>query len=112
MAIELIATVIAALIAAIASVTVAVIQQRAARAATSYRRQREEREAIKADLDLCMARIMLLNHYYECVASGFYSVEQRDVYHQLFEAYKAAGGDGVIDNIAKKIVELPTCKED
>lgn len=112
MAIELMATVIAALIAAIASIMVAVIQQRAARAATSYRRQREEREAIKADLDLCMARIMLLNHYYECVASGYYSVEQRDVYHQLFDAYKAAGGDGVIDEIAKKIVKLPTFKED
>lgn len=112
MAIELIATVIAALIAAIASVAVAVIQQRAARAATSYRRQREEREAIKADLDLCMARIMLLNHYFKCVAQGYYSVEERDVYHDLFEAYKAAGGNGVIGDIAKKIVELPTCKED
>lgn len=112
MAIELIATVIAALIAAIASVTVAVIQQRANMAANSWRRQREEREAIKADLDLCMARIMLLDHYFRCVSQGYYSVEERDVYHQLFLAYKAAGGDGVIDNIAKKIVELPTCKED
>lgn len=111
MAIELTA-VIAALIAAIASVTVAVIQQRAARAATSYHRSREERDAIKADLDLCMARIMLLQHYYGCIAKGFYAVEERDVYHALFEAYRAAGGDGVIDEIAKKIVKLPTCKED
>lgn len=111
MAIELTA-VIAALIAAIASVTVAVIQQRAARAATSYRRQREEREAIKADLVLCMARIMLLEHYHRCVSKGFYSVEERDVYHPLYEAYDAAGGDGVLTPIAKKIVELPEFKED
>ena len=104
--------VIAALIAAIASIMVAVIQQRAARAATSYRRQREEREAIKADLDLCIARIMLLNAYYKCVAQGYYSVEERDVYHQLFLVYKAKGGDGVIDDIAPKIVKLPTFKED
>lgn len=111
MAIELTA-VIAALIAAIASVTVAVIQQRANMAANSWRRQREEREAVKADLDLCMARIMLLDHYYRCVSHGFYSVEERDVYHQLFLAYKTAGGDGVIDEIAEKIVKLPTYKED
>ena len=112
MAIELIATVIAALIAAIASVTVAVIQQRASRAEHSYRKSREEREAIKADLDLCMARIMLLDHYFRCVSQGYYSVEERDVYHQLFLAYKAAGGNGVIDDIAEKIVKLPTFKED
>lgn len=112
MAIELVATVIAALIAAIASVTVAVIQQRAARAASSYRKSREEREAIKADLDLCMARIMLLDNYYRCVSKGFYSVEERDVYHQLYKVYKDRGGDGVIDPIAKKIVKLPTYKED
>lgn len=112
MTIELTATVIAAFIAAIASVTVAVIQQRAARAATSYRRQREEREAIKADLVLCIARIMLLQHYYDCTAKGFYAVEERDVYHALFEAYKARGGDGVIDEIAPKMVKLPTFKED
>ena len=111
MAIELTA-VIAALIAAIASIMVAVIQQRANMAANSWRRQREEREAIKADLDLSMARIMLLQHYYGCIAKGFYAVEERDVYHALFEAYRAAGGDGVIDEIAKKIVKLPTCKED
>ena len=111
MAIELTA-VIAALIAAVASVMVAVIQQRSNMAANSWRRQREEREAIKADLDLSMARIMLLDAYYKCVADGFYSVEQRDVYHSLFEAYRAAGGDGVIDEIAQKIVKLPTCKED
>lgn len=111
MAIELTA-VIAALIAAIASIMVAVIQQRANMAANSWRRQREEREAIKADLDLCMARIMLLDHYFRCVSQGYYSVEERDVYHQLFLAYKAAGGDGVIDDIAEKIVKLPTYKED
>lgn len=112
MAIELIATVIAAFIAAIASVTVAVIQQRAAAAANSYRKRREESEAIKDDLDLCMARIMLLNAYYKCVAQGYYSVEERDVYHQLFLVYKARGGDGVIDDIAPKMVKLPTFKED
>lgn len=111
MAFELTA-VIAALIAAIASIMVAVIQQRANMAANSYRRQREEREAIKADLVLCIARIMLLQHYYDCTAKGFYAVEERDVYHALFEAYKARGGDGVIDEIAPKMVKLPTFKED
>ena len=84
-----------------------------------YRRQREEREAreterrIREDqardsLTLGMARTMLLDNYYKCRDKGTYTVTQRDVYHQLFAAYTAAGGDGVIDELAQKIVKLPT----
>lgn len=84
-----------------------------------YRKQREEKEAREAEqrtredeardsLTLGMARTMLLDNYYKCRDKGTYTVTQRDVYHQLFAAYTAAGGDGVIDDLAQKIVKLPT----
>ena len=84
-----------------------------------YRKQRERKEAIESEkriqedqardsLTLGMARTMLLDNYYRCVDKGTYTVTQRDVYHQLFKAYIGAGGDGVIDDLAEKIVNLPT----
>lgn len=105
---ELLVAVVTSSIAAFASIVVAVINLRSNQDLKSYRRKREEREAIKSDLDIGVARILLLNNYKEVCCKGYYSVEERDVYHALFDAYKAAGGDGVIDDIAEKIVLFPT----
>jgi hypothetical protein len=84
-----------------------------------YRKEREEREAeqirrresedqSRDQLTLGMARTMLLSNYDRAVDKGFYSVTERDVYHELFEAYVGAGGNGVIRELAEKIVDLPT----
>lgn len=84
-----------------------------------YRREREEREEAEIrrreeedlsrdKLTLGMARSMLLDNYYRCVDKKYYSVTERDVYHELYEAYVGAGGNGVIHELAEKIVELPT----
>jgi len=105
---ELLVAIATSSIAAFASIVVAVINLRSNKDLKSYRKMREEREAIKSDLDVGVARILLLNNYREACSKGYYSVEERDVYHELFVAYKAAGGDGVIDDIAEKIVLLPT----
>ena len=84
-----------------------------------YRKEREQKEAAEAEkqrlrneandqLTLGMARTMLLNNYQNCISKGFYTVDQRQVYHALYEAYRRDNGNGIIQQISHKIVELPT----
>lgn len=68
---------------------------------------REKREA-QDGLNLAMARVMLLNNYEHAMAQGYYSVNERNVYHELYENYISAGGDGIMEDLAQKIVVLPT----
>ena len=73
-----------------------------------YRTNRETKERAKDDLVLGIARAMLLENYRECEAKGAYTMADREVYGKLFEAYRASGGDGVIDQLAPKIRSFPT----
>lgn len=86
---------------------------------TRYRRERQEKEKKVAEeqrirneandqLTLGMARTMLLDNYEKCVTKGYYSVAEREVYHKLYEAYRHDRGNGVIEELAEKIVDLPT----
>lgn len=86
---------------------------------TRYRRERQEREREQAEkqrirdeandqLTLGMARTMLLDNYEKCIAKKCYTVAEREVYHKLYEAYRRDNGNGVIEEIAEKIVQLPT----
>jgi len=38
---------------------------------------------------------------------GFYSIEEREVYHKLYEAYREDNGNGIIEEIAPRIRALP-----
>ena len=87
--------------------------------AVKYRKEREAKEAKEAEerrirqkandqLTLGMARTMLLNNYEHCIQKGYYSVAEREVFHKLYEAYRQDHGNGVIEDIAEKIVKLPT----
>ena len=73
-----------------------------------YRMEREEKEQAKDDLLLGIARVMLLETYNKCEEKGYYSLDDREVYGKLFDAYRLNGGDGVIDQLAPKIRSLPT----
>lgn len=84
-----------------------------------YRQEREEKEAAefarltkenenRDELTLGMARSMLLSNYQKCVDQGYYGLDQREVYHALWEAYRNAGGNGILKTISEKIVLLPT----
>lgn len=66
----------------------------------------EQREAERVII-LAMSRTMLLDNYEKCVKKGCYTVEEREVYHKLYEAYKSDGGNSVIDEIAPRIRKLP-----
>lgn len=72
-----------------------------------YRKNREEKDGMRDRMSLGMARSMLIQNYERCVAKGIYTVDEQEVYHELYEAYVAAGGNGVIKNIRDKIIELP-----
>ena len=73
-----------------------------------YREEREKKEQAKDDLLLGLARVSLIENYYKCEKQGFYSTTDREVYGKLFEAYRINGGEGVIDQLAPKIRDLPT----
>lgn len=73
-----------------------------------YREEREVKEKAKDDLILGLARVTLLETYQRCEQKGYYSLEDREVYGKLFDAYVTSGGDGVIDTLAPKIRVLPT----
>lgn len=73
-----------------------------------YRAEREVKEKAKDDLILGLARVTLLETYQRCEQKGYYSLEDRDVYGKLFDAYVTSGGDGIIDTLAPKIRALPT----
>lgn len=66
----------------------------------------KQREAERVII-LAMSRTMLLDNYEKCVKKGFYTVEEREVYRKLYEAYKSDGGNSVIDEIAPRIRQLP-----
>lgn len=69
-------------------------------------REQEQREAERV-MVLAIARTMLLDNYEKCVAKGFYSLEEREVYSLLYCSYCDDGGNGVIETIAEHIRKLP-----
>lgn len=74
--------------------------------AEADRKAIEQREAERTII-LAMSRTMLLENYEKCMDKGCYTVEEREVYHKLYEAYKNDGGNSVIDDIAPRIRKLP-----
>ena len=74
--------------------------------AESERIARQQREAERVII-LAMSRTMLLDNYEKCMRKGCYTVEEREVYHKLYEAYKSDGGNSIIDEIAPRIRRLP-----
>jgi hypothetical protein len=74
--------------------------------AESDRKAIEQREAERTII-LAMSHTMLLDNYEKRITKGCYTVEEREVYHKLYEAYKSDGGNSVIDEIAPRIRKLP-----
>jgi len=74
--------------------------------AKAEREAMEQREAERVII-LAISRTMLLNNYERCMDKGCYTLEEREVYHKLYEAYKSDGGNSIIDEIAPRIRALP-----
>ena len=67
-----------------------------------------EQAAAERRLTLAMARSQLLENYERCMEKGYYTVDEREVYHELYDAYHRDGGNGIMDALAEKITKLPT----
>lgn len=74
--------------------------------ADAERKAIEQREAERS-IVLAIARTMLLDNYEKCAEKGYYTLEEREVYHKLYESYAMDGGNGVIEEIAPRIRRLP-----
>jgi len=74
--------------------------------AEAERRIIEQRDAERTII-LAMSRTMLLDNWEKCMDKGCYTVEEREVYHKLYLAYKDDGGNSIIDEIAPRIRALP-----
>lgn len=74
--------------------------------AEDKRREQDQRKA-ERNIILAIARTMLLDNYEKCANKGYYSVDEREIYHKLYVEYKNDGGNGIIDTIAARIKELP-----
>lgn len=74
--------------------------------AENERKAIEQREAERTII-LAMSRTMLLDNWEKCMDKGCYTVEEREVYHKLYLAYKSDGGNSIIDEIAPRIRALP-----
>ena len=74
--------------------------------AENERRGIKQREAERTII-LAMSRTMLLNNWERCMDKGYYTVEEREVYHKLYEAYREDDGNGIIEEIAPRIRALP-----
>ena len=104
---EIIAIVVSGLITVVTGVLLFVLKSYLADL-KQYRSERETKEKAKDELILGMARVMLLENFRACEEKGFYSMEDRDIYGKLFQAYKASGGNGLIEQLGRKLRELPT----
>lgn len=71
-----------------------------------------EQAAAERRLTLAMARSQLLENYERCMDKGYYTVDEREVYHELYDAYHKDGGNGIMDTLAVKIMRLPTEPDD
>ena len=72
-----------------------------------YRNEREKKEEAKDELILGMSRVMLMENFEKCEAKGYYTMADREVYGKLFTAYRASGGNGIIDELGKKLRAMP-----
>ena len=104
---EIIAIVVSAVVTVITGIVVFVLKGYISDM-KRYRDEREKKEQAKDSLLLGLARVSLLENYYKCEKLGVYTTKDREVYGMLFDAYKTCGGDGVIDQLAPKIRNLPT----
>lgn len=73
----------------------------------SYMKIQEDKDSVRDRMNLGMARSMLITNYERCVAKGVYTTDEKEVYHELYEAYEEAGGNGIMKDIRDRILELP-----
>lgn len=110
--------IITSVISAVISGALAILMKNINDDARQYRKQREEEEKALKDKEvanlvkensalLAIMRTMLKENADRCFEKGYYTVEEREIYSSLYAAYKSFGGNGVIDEMGKRLRPLP-----
>lgn len=95
--------------------------QEANRVTAEYRKDRDEQDKISAteraaviESLKALIRDRLLDAYERCMEKGYYTVEERETYSKLYECYhgKPFEGNGVMGELQKKMLKLPTSLDD
>ena len=105
-------------ISSLISTFIAIKMNRRDKETSQYRRDREERQREKitkqqqengwvADAIRSLLRLELVRTYKHIKIQGYYPLEEREVFHPIFQAYKNLNGDGIIDRMADEVVEYP-----
>jgi hypothetical protein len=110
--------IITSIISAVISGFLAIIMKNINDDARKYRQQRQEdEERLKAEQEenqkkqndamLAIMRTMLKDNADQCFEKGYYTVEEREIYSNLYKVYKSYGGNGVIDEMGNRLRPLP-----
>ena len=110
--------IITSIISAVISGFLAIIMKNINDDARKYRQQRQEdEERLKAEQEenqkkqndamLAIMRTMLKDNADRCFERGYYTVEEREIYSNLYKVYKSYGGNGVIDEMGNRLRPLP-----
>lgn len=74
---------------------------------TRFKRQREEMQALKLGMQ-SLLRDRLLQSYRYFSAKGYAEIEDRENIRNMYEQYHALGKNGVMDDVYRRFMELPT----
>lgn len=71
----------------------------------------EETRKLSESSTLALIRVELRENYLECKRIGCYTIEDREVFHQLYSIYKKLGGNGVVDQWENELMNMPTSEK-
>ena len=57
-----------------------------------------------------MLRLTILDNYERCKTAGFISVARKEAVDSAYSSYHTLGGNGVITQVHKEIMEMPIIK--
>lgn len=76
---------------------------------TKLKSEKSEARMIKKALQAIL-RDKLREHYHTYLENKFIPVEDKDNFNNLYQIYHSLGKNGVMDDMYKKVMELPTSK--
>ena len=71
--------------------------------------EQERNEAIESGVR-DMLRLTILDSYERCKSAGYISVSRKEALDSAYKSYHVLGGNGVITQVHKEIMEMPIIK--
>ena len=71
--------------------------------------EQERNEAIESGVR-DMLRLTILDSYERCKSAGYISVSRKEALDSAYKSYHVLGGNGVITQVHKEIMEMPILK--